>query len=260
MYQKRNKELDAIALYSGDYKAEFYLRQVSKLAKLPLKTCQDTLKILEKEKILKSKTEGKNKYFSLNLENIQTKFYILKSEIHKTDSFLDKYQEFKTFLKSLNTNAVIIIFGSFAKLKADKNSDLDLFIISDKEERLPSHLLPYKIHQNCLTEKSFKKALACSNTTSEKENIKNKYKNFYMSRALELEKAQNIKKASEVYERYSHLEPSNLEIKKKLAFLYNKLGKIKEAIALEQALKNPKQFIEKQKQEDFDIDDFLKNS
>ena len=61
MYLKRNKELNVIALYSGDYKAKFYLRQISKLAKLPLKTCQNILVNLEKERILKSKIEGKNK-------------------------------------------------------------------------------------------------------------------------------------------------------------------------------------------------------
>ena len=159
MYQKRNKELDVIALYSGDYKSKFYLRQISKLAKLPLKTCQNTLVNLEKERILKSKVEGKNKYFSLNLENISVKSFLLKAEIHKTDIFLEKYPEFKTFLKSINTNSVLIAFGSFAKFKADKDSDLDLFIISNKEEKLPFYLLPHKIHQNSLKEESFKKAI-----------------------------------------------------------------------------------------------------
>ncbi len=160
MYPKRNKELDVIALYSGDYKARFYLREISKLAKLPLKTCQNTLANLEKERILKSKLEGKNKYFSLNLDSIQTKSSILKAEIYKTDIFLEKYPEFKIFLKSINTNFAIIVFGSFARLKADPDSDLDIFIISNKEEKLPSHLLSYKIHQNYLSEESFRKAIA----------------------------------------------------------------------------------------------------
>jgi len=159
MYLRRNKELDVISLYSEDYKSKFYLRQISKLAKLPLKTCQNILVDLEKERILKSKIEGKNKYFSLNLDNISVKSYLLKAEIHKTDLFLEKYSEFKTFLKSINTNALVIIFGSFAKLKAGKDSDLDLFIVSNKEEKLPFHLLPHKVHQNSLKEKSFKKAI-----------------------------------------------------------------------------------------------------
>jgi predicted nucleotidyltransferase len=159
MYQKGNNELKVLSLYGGDYNARFYLREISKLAKLPLKTCQNTLINLEREKILKSKTEGKNKYFGLNLDNINVKSYLLKAEIYKTEVFLEKYPEFKTFLKSVDTNSVIILFGSFAKMKADKNSDIDLFIIADKEEKLPYHLLPHKIHKNSLKEESFRKAI-----------------------------------------------------------------------------------------------------
>jgi hypothetical protein len=159
MYQKRNNDLKVISLYTGEYNSRFYLREICKLSKLPLKTCQNTLVNLEREKVLKSKTEGKNKYFSLNLDNINVKSYLLKAEIYKTELFLEKYPEFKIFLKSINTNSTIIIFGSFAKLKADKNSDADLFIIADNEEKLPHHLLPHKIHQNSLKEDSFRKAI-----------------------------------------------------------------------------------------------------
>lgn len=159
MYLNKNNELKVIALYSGDYRAEFYLRQISRLTKISLKTCQNVLSILEKERVLKGKIEGKNKYFSLNLENIQTKSYLVKAEIYKTDTFLEKYSEFRTFLKSLDTNALIIIFGSFARLNADKYSDLDVFIVSEKEPEIPFHLLPHSIHQNRLNEGSFRKAV-----------------------------------------------------------------------------------------------------
>ena len=159
MYQNRNKELEVIALYRGNYKRRFYLRQISKLAKLPVKTTQDTLKKLEKNKILKSKTEGKNKYFSLNIDNIQTKSYLLQSEIYITDRLLETYLQFKTFLKSFNTNIPIIIFGSFSKFTANKDSDIDFLVISDKKLSLPTHLLSNKIHQIILSEQSFLKAL-----------------------------------------------------------------------------------------------------
>jgi len=154
MYQKRNKELEIIALYKGNYKSRFYLRQISLLSELPLKTTQNVLTNLEKNKILKSEIEGKNKYFSLNLDNIKTKSLILQSETYKTDLFLDNYPHFKIFMKELDTNTPIIIFGSFAKIKAGKNSDVDMLIISEKE-KLPFHLLPYKIHNINLTEDSF---------------------------------------------------------------------------------------------------------
>lgn len=159
MYLKRNKELGVITLYTGNYKTEFYLRQIAKLTKLPLKTCQSVLSQLEKGRILKGKREGKNKYFSLNLENIHTKYYLLKAEIYKTELFLEDYPLIKTFLKELTTNVPLIIFGSFSQFKADKNSDLDLLIISEKEEDLPLHLLPVKIHRITLSEDSFVKAV-----------------------------------------------------------------------------------------------------
>ena len=159
MYQNRNNELEIISLFRGNYKTRFYLREISKLSKLPLKTCQNVLSILEKAKILKSKIEGKNKYFSLNLENIKTKSYLLQSEIYQTDLFIEKYSQFKMFLKSLQTTAPIIVFGSFAKLTAHKTSDLDLLIISKRELKLPFHLLPFKPHSVNLTEKTFIKSL-----------------------------------------------------------------------------------------------------
>ena len=159
MYQKRNKELEVITLYTGEYKSKFYLRQIAKLAKLPLKTCQNVLSLLEKEKVLKSKVEGKNKYFSLNLDNIKTKSYLLQAEINKLNNFLNHYPQFNTFLKEVHTNTPIILFGSFAKMKADKNSDADFLIMHKEEQKLPFHLLPYKVHQINLSEESFKKAI-----------------------------------------------------------------------------------------------------
>ena len=159
MYPNRDKGLQIISLFRRNYKVRFYLREISRLSKLPLKTCQNTLANLEKAKILKTKTEGKNKYFSLNLENIRTKLYLQQTEIYQTDLFIEKYPQIKMFLKSLETTAPIIVFGSFAKYTADKNSDLDMLTISDKELKLPFHLLPFKPHRINMPKKTFLKAI-----------------------------------------------------------------------------------------------------
>ncbi len=159
MYRKRNKELEVLALFTGNYKRELYLREISKLSKIPLKTTQNILKSLEQNKILKSTQRGKNKYFSLNRANMQTNFYILQAEIHKTEIFLEKYPQFKTFLKEITIHHPIIVFGSFAKFTADKNSDVDILTISEKELKLPSHLLPNKIQVINLSESNFTESL-----------------------------------------------------------------------------------------------------
>ena len=154
-----SKTAGIVALFLGGYRKQFYLREISKLAKIPLKTTQILLAHLEKDKILKSMVSGKNKYFKLNLDDIQTKFYLLQSELHKTAIFIEKYPLFKTFMKEIKTSVPIIIFGSFAKFKADKDSDLDLLIISSEKQKLPFHLLAYKVHEINLEEYAFTKAL-----------------------------------------------------------------------------------------------------
>src|SRR3989338_8731389 len=155
MYQKRNKELGIVALFLADYNKRLYLREISKLAKIPLKTTQNAVLRLEMEKVLKSTIAGKNKYFRLNLDNIKTKLYLLQSEIYKTYIFIEKYPLFKTFLKHIKTNTPLIIFGSFARFGAKEDSDLDLLIISKKKPDLPFHLLPYRTHEIAISEPSF---------------------------------------------------------------------------------------------------------
>ena len=159
MYLKRNKHLDVVALFLGDYKEQFYLREISKLAKIPLKTTQNIMQNLEGSKVLQSHISGKNKYFSLNLNNPQAKLLILQAELHKTAIFLEKYLIFKTFVKEIITDAPVIVFGSLAKFRANKDSDLDLLVISRKKYSLPFHLLDYKVHQILLSEAAFIKAL-----------------------------------------------------------------------------------------------------
>ena len=159
MYLKSNKALEILALYLSDYNKQIYLREISKLARIPLKTTQTLIANLERDKLLKSAVKGKNKYFRLNLDNIETKFYLLQSELHMTLMFIEKYPLFKSFMGKININAPMVVFGSFAKFKADGGSDLDLLVISKSKINLPLHLLAYKIHEIYLDEDSFRKSL-----------------------------------------------------------------------------------------------------
>jgi len=150
--------LEIIKLYLGDYKRNVYLREISRLANIPLNNVQQAVSSLEKDKILKSRIQGKNKYFSLNLDNVKSKLYLLHAEIYKTQAFLEKYPQCKLFMKE-HIDIPIIVFGSFAKFTAKDDSDLDLLIIAAEGTKLPLHLLPYKVHDIRITKKSFVKAL-----------------------------------------------------------------------------------------------------
>ena len=160
MYQNKYNNLRILELYSKDYTKKIYLREISKLSNLPLRNVQVILDRLEKEKVLKTQFSGRNKYFYLNLESIETKYLILKSEIYKTIIFIKGYPQFNAFLKEVkNIESCIIVFGSFAQLVADKNSDMDILIISNKKTDLPYHLIPNKIHEINLSKKNFIKLI-----------------------------------------------------------------------------------------------------
>ena len=171
MYQIGNKELAVLSLYISEYTRKYYVREISKLASLALKTTQRTLQSLEKARILISEIHGKNKYFRLNLSNIETKYLLVQAEIYRTRFFLEKYPVFKTFLKELDVGHFLqplILFGSFASLSSNKNSDIDLLTIGAKGKELPAHLLPHKIHEILLKTRDFIEAIEKGETLIKK--------------------------------------------------------------------------------------------
>ncbi|MCK4808187.1 MAG: nucleotidyltransferase domain-containing protein [Candidatus Aenigmarchaeota archaeon] len=156
MYTIGNNALKILSLYLSNYKKRYYLREISALSRIPLKTTQNTLKILKEESILKSETVGKNRYFTLNMDNINTRLYLMQAEIFRTSLFIEKYPLLKPFIKDFNTlSTPVAVFGSFARFKATKASDLDILIVSGKTHSLPEHLVPPEIHKVFLSEKLF---------------------------------------------------------------------------------------------------------
>ena len=163
MYLIRNDECEVLKLYVTGYNKQYFLREISRLTSLPLKTSQNTVNYLTENNILKSNLKGKHRYFRLNLENIQTKFFLLQTEIYKTMLFFEKYPFLKTFQKGLKTQSPLIVFGSFAKGTANQGSDLDIVIISRIKVNIPLHLLPCKMHEIRLSEAMFSKAVQRKN-------------------------------------------------------------------------------------------------
>jgi predicted nucleotidyltransferase len=159
MYQKRNNKLEILKLYTSDYKQQFFLREISRMTGIPLKTTQDTIRALEEQKILKSRIHGRNRYFTLNLNIIDTKLALMQAEIQKTADFLKIHPLFESFLKQLSTDSLIILFGSFAKGTEKKSSDIDLLVVSGKE-RLPLHLLPSRPHLVEMTAAAWQRAIS----------------------------------------------------------------------------------------------------
>ncbi len=138
MYQNKHKEEDALKLFLADYRKELFLREISRMSGVPLKTAQRLLDGLVKHNILKSSVKGKNKYFSLNLDNNLAKEHLLRSETLALTRLLEENFLLKKIYSevfSLAPAGAVVLFGSYAKKKQDEESDIDLLYIGEKGEQ-----------------------------------------------------------------------------------------------------------------------------
>lgn len=128
MVQKRNNlELEII---NQLVRSDNHVRGLAKELKESHSTISRILKKLTKESVVDFKQEGKNKKFFLK-ENTLTKNYILKGELYKLDKLLKKYPIMGIIIEDIlkkSNKELIILFGSYAKLNAKKESDIDIYI------------------------------------------------------------------------------------------------------------------------------------
>ena len=125
------KALDILEEFCLNYTKKIYGRQVANKLKMNQKTVSNMLNRLEKEGILKYSTEGKNKYYFLNMLNPQIKDIIKMLEIARKTKFIQKYSRLKDIFYTLEKRAhgILVIFGSYANFTSNKDSDLDVFVI-----------------------------------------------------------------------------------------------------------------------------------
>ena len=136
-------------LYRSD--KPIYFRDIVKRTDLAYGTVQG---IINKNKSLFNIcTEGKNKYFSLK-DNIDNKYLFYQLEMEQTRTFIIKNPKLRPFVEKISQlNIPALVFGSFAKGTANKDSDLDLLIISSEKD-IPDQLCPYKIHKIIINPKN----------------------------------------------------------------------------------------------------------
>lgn len=128
MVQKRNNlDFEIILLL---IKEDNHVRGIAKNLGQSHSTILRRLNELVKENVIDYKLEGRNKVFFIK-KNLQAKNYIFNAERYKQIKLLKKYQELSVIaediLKECHEN-LIIIFGSYAKFIAKKNSDIDVYV------------------------------------------------------------------------------------------------------------------------------------
>ena len=133
-----NNQIQIFEEFLRDFKAGLTGSFIAKKKNLNQKTTASFLKKLEKETILRSKTEGKNKLYFLNLDNKEiVKNFITAIEHLRTIRFYKNNILIKEIAEKTQKHikGTAIIFGSYAKGIEKKDSDLDILIIGKCNEK-----------------------------------------------------------------------------------------------------------------------------
>lgn len=117
----------------------FFMRELERLLKIPIGSIRRELIVLEQDGIVKSEKVGNLKFYSLDKEN--PIYLSLKDVVVKTVGI----PNLLTSNLSTDKNIVLcFIYGSYAKGNFQTESDIDLFIVTDKNslvfERINSHI------------------------------------------------------------------------------------------------------------------------
>ncbi len=115
---------------------ENHLRGLSRRIKMPSATLSRKIRKLTDSNILDFKIEGRNKIFFIK-KNLQSKTYIYNAEKYKLIKLLRIYPELNIILDELLNKVkerVIILFGSYAKFSAKKESDIDIYVNTNNDK------------------------------------------------------------------------------------------------------------------------------
>jgi len=125
------KELNNIKLFFEEPNKEFHLREFGRLLKKNPVTVKNYLQEFAKIGVLSCKKERGLEIYSSNTENFYYKEY---KKIYNWFKIIES--ELIYLLKKEFNLPVIILFGSYAKGEDNKNSDVDIFILSEIKKKI----------------------------------------------------------------------------------------------------------------------------
>lgn len=139
MVQKlTNLDLEIILIL---LKTQLHLRAIANNLGRPHATILRRVGELLKKNIIDFKVEGKNKVFFMK-NSLSARNYILMAEHYKLDKVIEGEPKLKIILKEVidkSGDELIVLFGSYVKNMAKKESDIDLYV-NTKNKKLKSQI------------------------------------------------------------------------------------------------------------------------
>ncbi|MBU0461155.1 MAG: nucleotidyltransferase domain-containing protein [Nanoarchaeota archaeon] len=131
-------KLKILGLYRTDYLAKYHIREMARLIGKSHVTLLPHLRSLEQNRILVSGLSGKNKAYSLNMDNALAKDYLALAETSESINYLEQtflIKKIHSEMLKLDLQGSLILFGSYANRTYRDGSDIDLFYLGKLEEK-----------------------------------------------------------------------------------------------------------------------------
>ncbi len=134
-YNINKTTLNILGLFLGDYRRSLHVREIARDVGVDVKAVGLQLRRLENINVLSSIIKGRNKEYRLKLDNLVAKYYMILAETFASIRFLEKNFLIKKLMSETGDKieGTTVLFGSFAKGEMTEESDIDLFIISDRK-------------------------------------------------------------------------------------------------------------------------------
>lgn len=168
-----NEKLNILRLLIENQEKVFSIRQISIQRKINYKTAHINVNALAKEGTINLENLGNTIICSFNRKFNNSVFkveYTRLQDLLKDKNFLVLYNR----IAKVNSQFILLLFGSYAKGKINKESDIDLLLVSDYQKMVEAqlNLLPLNIHLTSIKYGVFTSMLKSKEFTVVSEAIK----------------------------------------------------------------------------------------
>ena len=138
MYEKVYKlgitenHLRVLGFFTRGFDRSSYIREIRREMGISPRTAQLVLEALEKKGVLESETKGKIRVYRIR-KNETAKNYLILVEEYKKIVFLESNPLIREIIEKTKPcmKGIVLVFGSYPKGTAKKDSDLDMFVAGE---------------------------------------------------------------------------------------------------------------------------------
>jgi len=136
--QIKKTDFEVLAFLIENINEDFSIRELSQKIRRPYVKIHKSIKRLADKKVIIETIRGKSHYCSINYkDNIDVVCFI---NSQRAKAFLERNKKIDLIIANIFSSLKfpdysLILFGSYAKGNADKHSDIDLAIITSKENK-----------------------------------------------------------------------------------------------------------------------------